>query len=455
MSFAATVNWEVRATGSDGNGGGFDAVSGTPGTDYSQQDAAQVVYGDLVIDGATATKVTSAAHPFSSVSVGNILYISGGTNFTVGRYQVVSVSGSTATCDRNLGTLGSTGGIGVLGGALASPGIAASVAIAGNVIFVKYNATPYAFSASSNVANGRMTTSGHVVGYDTTRTILNTDANRPILKPSANNVALITTNDDHVKLFSLDIENPDTKTGCTGITGGAWNYQSVWRCKVKDIASAILVNQLAWVDWCEVGNASAAGISTSSSATFVTNCTVYGGFGIVTSNTGSGVIRCNCYTITGTGITVGTNCLCLENSVSGCSGAAGHCYSFNQSLLINCIAEGAAHYGFTSAAALNDTTRLVNCSGHNNTDGDVNSAKVTAAMKLGFIACSATPFTDAASGDLSLNDDAGGGALLRGLGFPAAFPGGLTLNYLDIGAAQTQSSAGGGGYRPVMRTQGT
>jgi hypothetical protein len=55
MAFLSPAVWEVRSTGAAANGGAFDATSGTPGTDFSQQDAAQIAYTDMVIDGTTNT----------------------------------------------------------------------------------------------------------------------------------------------------------------------------------------------------------------------------------------------------------------------------------------------------------------------------------------------------------------------------------------------------------------
>ena len=81
MAFSANMIWEFRTTGSANNGGGF--VEGATGTDYSQQDAAEIAFTDLVIDGADNTKITSAAHPFSVAHVGNVINVTGGTGFTV------------------------------------------------------------------------------------------------------------------------------------------------------------------------------------------------------------------------------------------------------------------------------------------------------------------------------------------------------------------------------------
>lgn len=71
-------------------------------------------YTDLVIDASLNTKVTSASRNFVAADVGRILYVSGGTGFTVGYYVVVSVASNAATLDRAVGTTGSTGGTGSL-----------------------------------------------------------------------------------------------------------------------------------------------------------------------------------------------------------------------------------------------------------------------------------------------------------------------------------------------------
>ena len=60
------------------------------------------------------------------------------------------------------------------------------------------------------------------------------------------------------------------------------------------------------------------------------------------------------------------------------------------------------------------------------------------------IVLTADPCTAAGSGDFSLNNTAGGGALLRGLAFPVTFANGLTANSLDVGPAQHAPAAAGG-----------
>jgi hypothetical protein len=61
---------------------------------------------------------------------------------------------------------------------------------------------------------------------------------------------------------------------------------------------------------------------------------------------------------------------------------------------------------------------------------------------------SSTPFTNAAGGDFTLNNVAGGGAAARASGNPGTLPGVGGIGYIDMGALQHQDSGGGGGSTP-------
>ena len=102
MSLNANLVWEVdAATGNVINGGGFDAISGTPGTDYTYGVGQTVItYADIGTDGATTTVMCSVIRPFTAADVGNIINITSGTHATVGRYQILSVTGGKATVDQ-------------------------------------------------------------------------------------------------------------------------------------------------------------------------------------------------------------------------------------------------------------------------------------------------------------------------------------------------------------------
>lgn len=99
-------------------------TAATWGIDYSTLASGRISFTDLVI-GATPTQCTSAANPVGKNFIGNVIAISDGIGFSVQRVIVLSTSGTTATCDKTLGTASSTAGIGRLGGAAASVAVVA------------------------------------------------------------------------------------------------------------------------------------------------------------------------------------------------------------------------------------------------------------------------------------------------------------------------------------------
>lgn len=98
-------------------------TSGTWGIDYSQQNAAQ--FTNNVLTGTTTT-CTDATNPFGVQMVGNFICISTGTGVTAGWYEIVSVSGVTATLDRTAGATYSACTY-YLGGAVSLGGVTAGI----------------------------------------------------------------------------------------------------------------------------------------------------------------------------------------------------------------------------------------------------------------------------------------------------------------------------------------
>lgn len=145
MAILSTAVWRVRIGGNTNNGGGYDASIGAPGTDYSQQDAAQLALTDLACTTGTST-LTSATGGFTSAMVSNGVHIRSGTNFTVAYYFITAFTDTnTVTLDRDP-TTGSnaSGGSGNVGGAFAllsqiwAIGSATNLkAIAGNHIWIR------------------------------------------------------------------------------------------------------------------------------------------------------------------------------------------------------------------------------------------------------------------------------------------------------------------------------
>jgi hypothetical protein len=129
------------------------------------------------------------------------------------------------------------------------------------------------------------------------------------------------------------------------------------------------------------------------------------------------------------------NCTAYGNAQNGF--LVGSPSSQYYTLLQNCISEGNTGAGF-SLPSTADSIYLNNCATYNN------GSSITGAFNnLNPIAYTASAFTNAAGGDFSLNNTAGGGAALRGMGAPGPFPGGMT-GYADVGALQSQAPTAGG-----------
>jgi hypothetical protein len=78
MAISAATVWRIRPGGDDTNGAAYDATISGAGTDYSQQDAAQLSLTDLICqasDDASRLKLRSATGGFTSAMIGNAIRI--------------------------------------------------------------------------------------------------------------------------------------------------------------------------------------------------------------------------------------------------------------------------------------------------------------------------------------------------------------------------------------------
>jgi len=431
MALSSTIVWENRVGGSDTNGGGFKP--GASGTDWTQQDTAQYSVTDAVTNGTTT--ITSATASFGTDVVGNVLYIQGGTaGITAGWYEITSrTNATTIVVDRSTGLTAGTGATLIIGGALASIGGAKAAGLTnGHILYVKYNASAYTLTtATNNVSGGTINDvlSYVICGYDTTRTITNTDANRPTIKFGAASTTMFSSRSLIVNL---------------AIDGNA-------QTSAKASAGADLFYRCSFT---AINVASTAGTFVHCSATansafiFFGKCYCCEAYSNTTTPFGATntAVRCLSYNNTGASTdgfdATGANC-----TYDACVAYGNGRHGFNPGatdtrpdLLTNCIAEANGGYGFNYAL---NTQILLNCAAYNNTSGDY-PALLQTDLVTGFVSVTAgSVFTNAAGGDFSLNNTASRGALLRAAGFPATFPTGTTASYIDIGAAQHQDSGGG------------
>jgi len=98
MALAATTVFEIRgnATAGNLNGGGFNPSNANMLTDLAC---------DTNTGNTTSPIVSSASYTFLSRDVGAKVYIKAGTNWTVGWYSIVAVSGGKATLDASVGAV--------------------------------------------------------------------------------------------------------------------------------------------------------------------------------------------------------------------------------------------------------------------------------------------------------------------------------------------------------------
>jgi hypothetical protein len=447
MALSADTVWEVRTTGDNANGGGF--VAGASGTDYSQQDAAQVTYTDLAIDAATNTNVTSAATPFTASHVGNTLNVTGGTGFTTGRYRVVSVASNIATLDRAVGTTSSTGGTGKLGGALASLNTLASSMVASNRAFIKATGTYVQTATPAFTANNVW-----LFGYTTTRG----DGGRASIQLSTNSglAGISIGYGGVIENFDIDCNNLATSTGIVD-TNVANTIRNV---KVSNFTrfGLWLDSAMANVEFCEItgGGASSTAITGGSNLTF---------WGMhVHDNAGAGISSSASLSLAFSLIAdnggVGVSCradanikdnVFWSNGSHGLSISAAGVDGFRLKIKNNVFAENGG-YGINSAVSLPAMPAYDGNAFYSNTSGARNGIDSTAGTygvgaytNTRDITLSADPFVDAANGNFSPNNAPGGGALLRGAAIPPNWPGAAIANHRDMGPVQHEDAGGSSG----------
>ena len=439
----AGAQWEVRTTGSDLNGGFFNTAGGS-GTDYSQQNAAQL----SVTDGVTATTtLSSVTGGFTSVMIHNGVQISGGS-CAAGFYEITGfTSSNSVTIDRTGGT--GTGCTVKVGGGLLTIGAALShvVWLGGvthNGVWIKsgtytitstlttpagaYNITGYQTTHGDNGTKPLITTA-----TNSTTLITNDNSGRPLLQN------LLLSNTAATRSFGIDTPGGFFLVATNVIFDGFSNairmasngteanpfYGSSLEIKNSTLAGVLLSTSTArtfFCSGCYIHNNTGAGISDAGGSSL----TVVLVNSVLSNNGASGVS-----VVSGSDVVMAESCDFVSNTGSGILGAGAVVQSFNSAFY------GNSTYGISQTAPNLPSAGfgLSNAYGANGTAATLNFPAGT-----GDITLTANPFTS--STNFALNNTAGGGAALKGAGFPGALIGGTTTGYPDVGAVQ---SAGGGG----------
>lgn len=461
MPFSALVTWEVRTAGNDTNGGGFK--TGASGTDYSLQDTKNSGGNDSSTTDAVAVGnnvLTSVTASFTSAIVGNAIYLQGGTgSLAAGWYEVTTFTNST-TIDLDRPVAAGTGITMNIGGALKSPAQAAAAKVAGNDVYIKNDGTYSVTTASTNVANGCVldntggvdtTRFSRWIGYTSNRTWDNTDT-RPLIQASGAissfNLFEMAQVAIHVFNLRLDCASKSTTKGLVF----SHNYQTAWNCQVLNATSYGIDgftgggNSSVIYDCEATGCSGTAAIAGSASVTPIlceAHANTCPGFYVPPNGT---AVFCLSYGNTGgsshgfDGSSVGTRCIACTSYGNGGAGFNATSNLALGSQFINCMAQGNSDEGWKTDGVAAGVI-LINCAGYNNTTDNYNASNV--ALVMGFVVGSASFFTNAAGGDFSLNNTAGGGAAARAVGIPGAYPTGTTIGYQDIGGVQHQATGTG------------
>jgi hypothetical protein len=460
-----TTVWEVRpSVGSDNNGGCFDPT--LTGTDYSQQNAAQYTFSDLVI-AATATNVTSVSHSFISTDVGNCIHISAGTGFTAGWYEIISVATGIATLDRNTGTPASIGGTYFVGGALATLGQLNSNMQSGNTAWVKATATITTTSTIPlNFAGPGANNFPAIQGYTSTRG----DAGQVTIQQTSgvNRTVIVSVQALTFANFIIDC-NSQTNSGGLLLTANAVR------------AVNVLVKN------CTGTGGNGVGIDMNSEGTYCVQCTATN----ISNSSGAFVFE-------NSGPSTCIYCVAIANSVTGFAGGIAFpgatciaCVSANNtgassdgfeldqnqssSQIIDSVAFGNGRDGFRILSSNYGWFMLMNNISYGNTGVGINYTN--GAMPVGVqtfdynaygsntggnltnvpagihdVTLSANPFVNSSSNNFALNNTSGGGAALWGAGYPGVLALAGT-GFADIGTLQHQASGGSGGQHgyPIVQ----
>lgn len=439
-----TLNWDVRTTGNNNNGGAF--LSTGTGTDFSQQGAAQQAYTDLVI-GTPNTTITSVLHPFDATTPGNIINITGGTGFTVGRFLVLSVAGAVATLDRAAGTIASLGGTANLGGALATIAQANSLLKSGNIVYMKSG-------TYTQTATNTITLSSTWIGFNATHTDRGT---KPLITTATNSTALFTSNASVEQVY-LNMQNLSMSN--TAATRAAAFNPTISPINNLFLTDVILDGFQIAIDGTtgfflsirgtkleiknSISHATEIDKQTASSSSFVCEaCYIHNNAGNavnIVTNTVSIVLVNSILTLNANGIVIAAsinpnihlvNSTISLNTTDGITNAS----LISATLATNCIFWGNGQYAVNfSGGQVNGVPAIV---GLNNAYGGQGTANFNnVAGSPGDIALTGNPFTSATN--FAINSTAGAGALLKATGYPGIFPGGTTTGFLDVGPVQTQ-----------------
>lgn len=443
---SSSTVFELRTAGSDTNGGGY--VTGSSGADMSQFNnknavsctscfsaVADLSTVDLVTNGTTT--VTSATALFSTLLPGNIIYIVGGTGaITPAWYQVVSRTNvTTLVLDRSTGLTTGAGATINIGGALQSVGaVSALLTVSGMVAYMQNAGSVFAItSATPSVSGGSISVASNaivIVGYVTSRNVMNADPS-PTIQVQASSVSVFSG--ARAGLINVILDG-NSQTSVKAMAGGYLYKATIENFNTASTGVNVFVGILA--------TANSAAVLSGSAGTQVAYSEAYGNTAtpIVASFILNTLTYLNTGSLTDGASTVGSSPAFVSGLTAVGNGRDGFRPGGSAVILVQDSYAGgqAAGWGFNNAGL---NIGLYNNNGtYNNLSGGI-SVVQPSGYAASSIAVSGDPFTNAAGNVYTLNNLVNQGALLRATATPSLFPRGLTANYRDVNAPQTQGGA--------------
>lgn len=446
MAISGFTTWEVQTGGSDTNGGGF--VEGSSGTDYSQQTSAQLSLSDGMCMGTT--NLNSSTGGFTSAMVGNILYLYSPTSMAAEWYEITAyVDTNNVTLDRSGPTdAGMTINV---GGCLATPGgtaqaTSSSTSSYGQHCWIKSGTYTLSTSTANTSGGPWNDTSSRVVliaGYNNTRGDLDGQAaqtNKPIIdvgtQTSITVINLNSNTHNYMNLIKNIVVDGQSQAsiigfehnGASGFRGASKNLN----CHAIDCTTGFGLN--------DSFSCEASGCTTGFSGAAAYDCVAHSGttgfMGLAVrclayrNTTGfdgpSNVVNCTAANNTGVGFYVkytdeAFNCLSVGNGTGFDFDGSRRCGSFNMVVYNNTTDFGITLSAWSGTRHWNQLHTLT-----------------------------ADPFVDSAGDDYSLNDNPGGGGLLKQLGMSIPTQ---SNDRPDFGAIQTKILDGAVTTHPLRSTR--
>jgi hypothetical protein len=276
--------------------------------------------------------------------------------------------------------------------------------------------------------------------------------------------ALITCNNFSPSFAYLKLNNNGATGSSPGITFGA-HGSFVYRCVFSNLrgpgTTGITNGPISFVE-CEAfgcnqsNTANGAGFQIGTGPSTYVRCVSHdntgsnsSGFCLTGTNIAATLVGCIADTngkdgmlASGSGYVQAINCDFYGNTGAGINIATG---SGQSAIIQNSIFSQNGTYGINNSGGQSMSV-IQNCAFYSNTSGQTNGLANYTNL-IGTVTLSGDPFTNAPSGDFSLNNTAGAGAACRGAGAGGYLTTqggyGSTVAYPDIGAVQHQDTGGG------------